>query len=59
MTLKIQSLREIEAEMRKVAGGEIAAPADAAAPTAESAETLAELEKIADFAIAHAAPHLL
>ena len=41
--MKIQRLTELEAEMRKVARGEIAAPADAAAPSVESAEALIRL----------------
>ena len=41
--MKIQSMKELEAEMRKVARGEIAAPADAAAPSVESTEALIRL----------------
>ena len=36
--MKIQSLTDLEAEMRKVARGEIDAPADAAAPSAATDE---------------------
>lgn len=41
--MKIQRMTDLEAEMRKVARGEIAAPADAAAPSVESAEALIRL----------------
>ena len=41
--MKIQRLTELEAEMRKVARGEIAAPADAALPSVESTEALIRL----------------
>ncbi len=41
--MKRQSLRDLEAEMRAVARGEIAAPADAAQPSVESAEALIRL----------------
>ena len=41
--MKIQSLKELEAEMRKVARGEVATPADAAAPSVESSEALIRL----------------
>jgi predicted transcriptional regulator len=41
--MKVQSLKALEAEMRAVARGEIAAPADAAAPSVESAEALIRL----------------
>lgn len=34
--MKIQTVADLEAEMRQVARGEIAAPADAALPSAES-----------------------
>jgi hypothetical protein len=38
--MKIQKLRELEAEMRAVARGEATAPTDAALPSVESAEGL-------------------
>ena len=41
--MKIQRMTDLEAEMRKVARGEIAAPADAAAPSVESTEALVRL----------------
>jgi DNA-binding NarL/FixJ family response regulator/predicted transcriptional regulator len=41
--MKIQRMTELEAEMRKVARREIVAPADAAAPSLESAEALIRL----------------
>ncbi|HMA73969.1 MAG TPA: response regulator [Xanthobacteraceae bacterium] len=41
--MKIQRMTELEAEMRKVARGEIAAPAAAAEPSVESAEALIRL----------------
>ena len=41
--MKIQSMRELEVEMRKVARGTIAAPADASAPSIESSEALIRL----------------
>ena len=41
--MKIQRMNDLEAEMRKVARGEIVAPADAAAPSVESAEALIRL----------------
>jgi predicted transcriptional regulator len=41
--MKIQRMKDLEAEMRKVARGEIAAPADAAAPSVESTEALIRL----------------
>lgn len=41
--MKIQRLNDLEAEMRKVARGEIPAPADAHSPTVESAEALIRL----------------
>jgi DNA-binding NarL/FixJ family response regulator/predicted transcriptional regulator len=41
--MKIQRMTDLEAEMRKVARGEIAAPPDAAAPSVESAEALIRL----------------
>lgn len=40
MKMKIQSVADLEAEMRAVARGEKPAPADAAAPSIESAEAL-------------------
>lgn len=41
--MKIQKMKELEAEMRAVARREIAAPADAARPSVESAATLIRL----------------
>ncbi|MBV8764359.1 MAG: helix-turn-helix domain-containing protein [Pseudolabrys sp.] len=41
--MKIQTTKELEIQMRAVARGEIAAPADAARPSAESAATLIRL----------------
>jgi predicted transcriptional regulator len=41
--MKIQRLKDLEAEMRKVARGEIAVPADAALPSVESTEALVRL----------------
>lgn len=41
--MKIQRMSELEAEMRGVARGEIAAPADAALPSVDSAEALIRL----------------
>ena len=41
--MKIQRMTDLENEMRKVARGEIAAPADAASPSVESAEALIRL----------------
>jgi predicted transcriptional regulator len=41
--MKIQRMNDLEAEMRKVARGEIAAPADAASPSVESTEALIRL----------------
>ena len=41
--MKIQRMTDLEIEMRKVARGEIAAPADAASPSVESAEALVRL----------------
>ena len=41
--MKIQTMRELEAEMLAVARGEIPAPADAAQPSVESAEVLLRL----------------
>jgi predicted transcriptional regulator len=41
--MKIQSMTDLETEMRKVARGEIPAPADAGLPTVESAEVLIRL----------------
>ena len=41
--MKIQRMTDLEAEMRKVARGEIAAPADAALPSVESAGALIRL----------------
>jgi len=41
--MKIQSRKALEAEMRAVARGEIAAPADAKLPSVESAEALIRL----------------
>src|SRR5271157_5511495 len=41
--MKIQRMNDLEAEMRKVARGEIAAPADAALPSVESTEALIRL----------------
>lgn len=38
--MKMQRMTDLEAEIRKVARGEIVAPADAAAPSVESAEAL-------------------
>ena len=42
-TMKIQRMNDLEADMRKVARGEIAAPADAAAPSVNSTEALIRL----------------
>ena len=36
--MKVQSLKDLAVEMRAVARGEIAAPADAAAPSVETAK---------------------
>lgn len=41
--MKIQSLHELEAEMKAVARGEIPAPPDAHSPSVESAEALIRL----------------
>ena len=41
--MKIQRMKDLEAEMRKVARGEMTAPADAALPSVESAEALIRL----------------
>ena len=41
--MKIQRMNDLEAEMRKVARGEITAPADAALPSVDSAEALVRL----------------
>ena len=41
--MKIQRLNDLKQEMQKVARGEIAAPADAALPSVESAEALMRL----------------
>jgi predicted transcriptional regulator len=41
--MKIQRMDALETEMRKVARGEIAAPADAASPSVDSAEALIRL----------------
>jgi len=41
--MKIQTMRQLEAEMRAVARGEKRAPADAAAPSIESTEALVRL----------------
>jgi hypothetical protein len=41
--MKIQRTNALEAEMRKVARGEISAPADAALPSAESTDDLDRL----------------
>ena len=41
--MKLQSTKDLEAEMRAVARGEIVAPADAALPSVESAEALIRL----------------
>jgi predicted transcriptional regulator len=41
--MKIQRMKQLEAEMRKVARGEITAPSDAAVPSFESAEALIRL----------------
>ena len=41
--MKIQRMNDLEAEMRKVARGEIAAPVDAASPSVESTEALIRL----------------
>ena len=41
--MKIQRMNDLAAEMRKVARGEIAAPADAALPSVESTEALLRL----------------
>jgi hypothetical protein len=41
--MKIQRMSDLEAEMRKVAKGEITAPADAALPSTEETRTGAKL----------------
>ena len=41
--MKIQRMKDLIAEMREVARGEIPAPADAALPSVESAEALVRL----------------
>ncbi len=41
--MKIQRMSDLEVEMRKVARGEIAAPADAASPSVDSSEALIRL----------------
>ena len=41
--MKIQRMSDLEAEMRKVARGEITAPADAALPSVDSTEALVRL----------------
>ena len=41
--MKIQRMNDLEAEMRKVARGEITAPADAALPSVDSTEALIRL----------------
>ena len=41
--MKLQRMKDLEAEMRKVARGEIAAPRDASLPSVESAEALIRL----------------
>lgn len=41
--MKVQSRKALEAEMRAVARGEVAAPADAKLPSVESAEALIRL----------------
>jgi predicted transcriptional regulator len=41
--MKIQRMNDLEAEMRKVARGEITAPADAALPSVDSTEALVRL----------------
>src|ERR1700689_2504896 len=41
--MKMQRMTDLEAEMRKVARGEITAPADAALPSVESTEALIRL----------------
>jgi len=41
--MKIQRMDDLETEMRKVARGEVAAPADAAPPSVDSAEALVRL----------------
>jgi len=41
--MKMQRMNDLEAEMRRVARGEITAPADAALPSVESAEALVRL----------------
>jgi predicted transcriptional regulator len=41
--MKIQRIKDVIAEMRSVASGEIQAPSDAAAPTVESTEALVRL----------------
>src|SRR5580698_8603029 len=41
--MKIQRMNDLEAEMRKVARGEITAPADAALPSVDSTEALLRL----------------
>ena len=38
--MKMQRMNDLETEMRKVARGEITAPADAALPSVESTEAL-------------------
>jgi hypothetical protein len=38
--MKVQRMSDLEAEMRKVARGEITAPADAASPSVDSTEAL-------------------
>ena len=41
--MKMQRMTDLEAEMRKVARGEVTAPADAALPSVESTEALLRL----------------
>jgi predicted transcriptional regulator len=41
--MKIQRMSDLEAEMRKVARGDITAPADAASPSVDSTEALLRL----------------
>jgi predicted transcriptional regulator len=41
--MKSQSMKDLEVQMRKVARGDMAAPADAALPSVESAEALIRL----------------
>jgi predicted transcriptional regulator len=41
--MKIQRMKDVIAEMRSVASGEIQAPSDAAAPTVESTDALVRL----------------